>query len=369
MFASSASERPRRRFVAASLSSLALLGVGLCGAGRVSASESTFVVSSGQPAFTSPTSATPGTPVAAEVVTTTVPTTTGTTTVPPVPSGVFRWVPETHLGVAYATVSPTQTLDLYLPASSGATPVPLVVLIHGGAFLLGDSNAENAYVPLFLQHGVAVASLNYRLMSEARYPAGAQDVKAAVRWLRAHAAEYGIDPERFGAWGQSAGGWMATMLGVTGDQPTIYDDPSLGNADQSSAVQAVASWYGLTDFTTVDAQFATVTVCTGLTAAADPGSFESLWLGQSVLTSPLAASTNLSQYAATAATLPTWYLAHGDQDCIVPIGQSTQLAAALQQAGADVTLVVLGGSGHVAATFDVTQVEPTIDFLVFALLA
>lgn len=156
--------------------------------------------------------------------------------------GVARDAIETQTGVAYASTSPSQTLDLYLPASDGSTAAPVVVLIHGGAFAMGDSGMEAGLAQTLVQQGFAVAAVNYRLSGEALYPAGAQDVKAAVRWLRANATQYGLDADKFAAWGQSAGGWMATMLGVTGDQATIFDDDSLGNPDQSDAVQAVVSW-------------------------------------------------------------------------------------------------------------------------------
>ena len=189
-------------------------------------------------------------------------------------------------------------------------------------------------------------------------------MKAAVRWLRAHAAEFGFDTTKFAAWGQSAGGWMANMLGATGDQTTIFDDPSLGNADQSSAVQAVVSWFGPANFATMDEQATAVTACgsrSQVHGTAD--SPESRWLGGAVSTSPKAASTNISAYLASAKALPAWYLAHGDSDCNVPGGQSAELDAALKQAGATETYVVLTGAGHADPVFDQTQVQPTIAFL------
>ncbi|HEY5227630.1 MAG TPA: alpha/beta hydrolase, partial [Opitutaceae bacterium] len=101
--------------------------------------------------------------------------------------------------------------------------------------------------------GYAVASLNYRLLNKPgekfysiALPA-VQDGKAAVRFLRANASKYNIDPRRFAVWGNSAGGFIGAMLGVTGDQPTVFDDPALGNADVSSAVQAVVVWFGAID--------------------------------------------------------------------------------------------------------------------------
>lgn len=278
--------------------------------------------------------------------------------------GVARAAVETQQGVAYAAASATQTLDLYLPATDGSKAVPVVVLIHGGAFAMGDSGMETQYAQQLVAQGFAVASVNYRMSGEAPYPAGAQDVKAAVRWLRAHAAEYGFDTAKFGAWGQSAGGWMANMLGATGDQKTIFDDAALGNADQSSAVQAVVSWFGPTNFATMDAQAKEVTACgskSQVHGSAD--SPESRWLGGAVDTSSQTASTNISSYLAGAKTLPAWYLAHGDSDCNVPDGQSAELDAALKKAGATQTYVVLKGAGHADPMFDQTQVQPTIAFL------
>ena len=204
---------------------------------------------------------------------------------------------ETQTGVAYASTSPSQTLDLYLPASDGSTAAPVVVLIHGGAFAMGDSGMEAGLAQTLVQQGFAVAAVNYRLSGEALYPAGAQDVKAAVRWLRANAAQYGLDPDKFAAWGQSAGGWMATMLGVTGDQATIFDDDSLGNPDQSDAVQAVVSWYGPVDFATMDEQAADVTACAGQSQVhGTADSPESQWLGEAVDSSDQTDSTDLTSY-------------------------------------------------------------------------
>jgi acetyl esterase/lipase len=132
--------------------------------------------------------------------------------------------------------------------------LPLIIRIHGGAFKSGDKSGEASSVPALQARGYAVASLNYRMSGEAKFPAGAQDVKAAVRWLRANAATYGIDPNRFAAWGGSAGSCFAGLLGVTGDQATLLDDFSLGHSNVSSAVQAVIDWFGPVDFGSMDNQ-------------------------------------------------------------------------------------------------------------------
>ncbi len=271
--------------------------------------------------------------------------------------------PSQMQSVAYADTSSAQTMDLYLPADAG-TATPVVVLIHGGAFAMGDSSMQTQYAQELLDNGFAVAAVNYRLSGEAAYPAGAQDVKAAVRYLRANAAELNIDPDKVAAWGQSAGGYLASLLGATGDQETLFDDPTLGNADQSSAVRAVVSWFGPSDFATMDEQAAEVAACNGnadLHGTAD--SPESVWLGEAVNTSDQTASTDLTAYVETAQTLPAWYLAHGDADCNVPSGQSAQLKQALDAAGADATFVELEDAGHMDPAFDSTQLEPTITFL------
>jgi acetyl esterase/lipase len=175
--------------------------------------------------------------------------------------------------LAYADKSPFQKLDLYLP-TPGNNPSPLVIWIHGGGFTVGDKRSmphRNLGPPVprhptpagprgpyqiqvpdvsaLTAKGYAVVSLNYRLGFSMYTDAVAaiQDGKAAVRFLRANASKYRLDPTRFAVWGNSAGGYMAAMLGVTGDQPTTFDDATLGNADVSSAVQAVVVWYGAED--------------------------------------------------------------------------------------------------------------------------
>lgn len=161
-----------------------------------------------------------------------------------------------HRNLAYVTNGdPRQTLDLYLPtppavrtwekppANGYRTRLPLVIWIHGGAFLIGSKDDT---VPLeLLSQGYAVASMGYRYSSEAKFPAQVEDCKAAIRWLRANAARFALDPERFAVFGESAGGYLAAMLGTTGD---VKEFDVGENLDQSSRVQAVIDFYGPTDF-------------------------------------------------------------------------------------------------------------------------
>jgi acetyl esterase/lipase len=134
-------------------------------------------------------------------------------------------------------------LDLYLPEKA-AGKLPLIVWVHGGAWRAGSRKGTPA--PALVPRGYAVASIEYRLSQEAVFPAQIQDCKAAIRWLRAHAKEHGLDPDRFGAWGPSAGGHLVALLGTAGDAKEL--EGSDGPAGQSSRVQAVCDWFGPTDF-------------------------------------------------------------------------------------------------------------------------
>lgn len=255
----------------------------------------------------------------------------------------------TYADVPYATVSASQALDLWIP-TTGSGPFPLVIFVHGGAFSGGDKAMEGGNVAAVLAKGYAAASLNYRLSGEAIFPAAVQDVKAAVRFLRANASKYGLDPDRFAAWGESAGGNLVAMIGTTGDQATVLDDPSLGNAGVSSAVQAVVDWYGPSDFLQADAQFAAMppAACNGQMLALDPAdSPGSVYLGAAIQTIPdTAAAANPITYIASATKLPVFSIAAGDSDCQVPNQQSQILHEALQAAGATSTFTLVPGATH-----------------------
>lgn len=149
--------------------------------------------------------------------------------------------------IPYAgTDNPCQMLDVYLPAE-GDGPFPTLIQIHGGAFLGGDKHdGQCVYLMNGILRGYAVVNVNYRLTGEALFPYPLYDVKAAVRFLRANAAQYRLDPARFAASGNSAGAWFATMLGVT-DGIAAMEDRTMGNAEESSAVQAVIGMFGVYD--------------------------------------------------------------------------------------------------------------------------
>ena len=169
------------------------------------------------------------------------------------PMADVSWVTRKFLDMPYDTLSKAQCLDIFLP-ENGDGPFPVLLQIHGGAFAIGDK--RDIHVLPFLkgiERGYAVVSVNYRLSGEAIFPAAVQDVKAAVRWIRANQAQYHLDGKRIAACGGSAGGNLAAMLGVTGQTPE-FDDPTLGNMDFSSEVEAVVDWFGPMDFLRMDEQ-------------------------------------------------------------------------------------------------------------------
>ena len=269
------------------------------------------------------------------------------------------------LDIPYADISPAQKLDIYLP-DEGEGPFPVIVSLHGGAFM-GCDKADMQVLPMLegLKRGYAVVAVNYRLSWEAKFPALVHDVKAAVRWIRAHAQSYHFDPDRIAAWGGSAGGYLASMLGTSAGVPEL-EDLSLGNPDQPSHVQAVVAWFGPTDFLKMDEQLAE----RGLSPEPGmehngPRSPESLLLGEQITKIPeRVKAANPETFITSSA--PPFFLQHGTQDDTVPVQQSINFASKLEQVlGKDrVKLELLEGAGHGAPQFETPDnVKQVLDFL------
>ena len=263
--------------------------------------------------------------------------------------------------LAYGTDSPNQVVDLYAPGGDG--PWPLIVAIHGGAFMWGNRGAELPHVPGLLERGYAVASVEYRLSGEAIFPAAVQDVKQATAYLRAHAAELNLDPSFFAAWGRSAGGHLASMLGVTSGQATEFDGRG-GN----SSVQAVVDWYGPSDFLQMDAQFLAQPPTGDVPPVQnhdEPRSPESRWIGGPIQELPAdAARANPITYVTRAAIpLPPFFLAAGTSDHLVPHQQTLILADALRAHGTPVTLQILQDARHGDMRFEDELTGPAIEWL------
>lgn len=226
-------------------------------------------------------------------------------------------------------------LDLYLPEKP-AGKLPVIVAIHGGGWAAGNKQAAQGI--RLVERGYAVASIGYRLSGEAPFPAQLEDCKAAVRWLRAHAAQYGLDAGRFGAIGHSAGGHLASLLATTGGVNKFDVGAHL---DQSSAVQAACPISGPTDFLQMDAH-----APPGSRLKHDfPGSPESRLIGGPIRDFPdKVAAANPITYVSQDA--PPFLLIHGRDDATVPAHQAELLHAALQRAGATSKLYLVAGAGH-----------------------
>lgn len=268
-------------------------------------------------------------------------------------SSNFSSVDPSYKDLAYATISETQKLDLYIP-TTGNGPFPVVIMIHGGGFMFGDKadGAGLTGVDQLLAAGYAVASINYRLSGEAQYPAQIYDAKAAVRFLRTNAAKYNLNPDKFGAWGASAGGNLVSLVGTTCGVAEL-EGGELGNTDQSSCVQAVVDWFGPIDFLKMQEQFSG-TNCSSTTN--DASSPESKLVGAAIQTVPeKVALTNPMNYI-TADDVP-FFIENGTADCNIPPVQNKNLADALSAViGADkVTYVSLEGAGHGGAQFETEE--------------
>lgn len=240
-------------------------------------------------------------------------------------------------------------LDLYLPEQSDH-PLPLIIWVHGGAWRAGSKDAPSPALR-FTAKGYAVAQVGYRLSQEAIFPAQIHDCKAAVRWLRANAAKYNLDPDKFAAWGGSAGGHLVALLGVS--EGILELEGKVNDLKTSSRVQAVVDWYGPTDFLQ----------SSNLPSRIRPGDTNSpvaRLLGGPVLENKdKAAAASPMSYVSKAA--PPFLIMHGDQDETVPIRQSESFYEALKKAGVDATFIPVKGAGHGFRGPDATK--PVEEFL------
>ncbi len=250
----------------------------------------------------------------------------------------------THSNLAYVNDGNARhRLDLYVPNSVSA-PVPLIIWIHGGGWQNGDKTLNpNGHQLRYARNGYAVASINYRLSGEAIFPAQIHDAKAAIRWLRANAAQYDLDAARFGIWGSSAGGHLAALVGTSNDVADLEGTVG-GNLQYSSRVQAVVDWYGPTDFLQMDAQLKSQPNCGNGNHDA-PNSPESLLIGCPIQTCPQAVQrANPMTYATT--DDPPFFIEHGTADCTVPMGQSQIFQNLLLSGGHDSALTLIQDAGH-----------------------
>ncbi|CAG7644377.1 alpha/beta hydrolase fold domain-containing protein [Paenibacillus allorhizosphaerae] len=237
--------------------------------------------------------------------------------------------------------------SIAIPDTPPESPLPVMVYIHGGGWNHGNrKDALRSISGYVTKRGYIGVSLEYRLTPEAAFPAQIQDVKLEIRYLRAHAKQYHLDPSRIGVWGVSAGGHLASLLGTTGDltpdaEVTLDNgkkvkDIDLGGSSgwqqYSDQVQAVADWYGPADFTTPEAdKYKSLTALLG---------------NKSALSVPDLARLAMPGTYASPSTPPFW-IRHGDADTTIPFSNSEKFAKQLEDAGAPVVdFKIVPGQGH-----------------------
>jgi acetyl esterase/lipase len=224
-----------------------------------------------------------------------------------------------------------QNLDIYLPATGSNFPV--VIWVHGGGWTSNSKEHPGGFS--FVRDGYALVSINYRQSQHAKWPAQIVDCKSAIRWLRAHAAEYSLDAGHIGVWGLSSGGHMVAMLGVTGDTREFDQGDNLS---YSSAVQVVGDWFGPTDF---------------LSVSNEPGHMR--WGGNGDVDTSLLGGKPSENIEKAKSASPAHFVSknsapfiimHGAKDLTVPVQQSDELVALLKKAGVPVEYYVVPNGGH-----------------------
>lgn len=234
-------------------------------------------------------------------------------------------------------------LDLYRPKSAKSL-LPVVMWVHGGGWKNGSK--DRCPATWLVDHGYAVASINYRLTDEAQWPAQIEDCRAAVRWLRTHAEEYGLDANQIAAWGGSAGGHLVALLGT-------LEPPK--DESVSSRVQAVCDWYGPTDLLTMPPNV----LSPGKTLEDLAKSNGAKLLGGTVRDRPELAKQASAIYHVSNND-PPFLIMHGDQDPGVPLEQSQRFHQKLKEAGGSSKLHIVKGAGHGGKAFQTPEVRQVI---------
>jgi acetyl esterase/lipase len=263
------------------------------------------------------------------------------------------------LDITYETIPGYRPLKLDLYHAPGAKGLrPAVVWLHGGGFVVGSPRMADSLFGEWDQvlaklaaRGYVTAGVTYRFSGEARFPAQMEDVKASIRWLRANAAKYGIDPQRIAIWGASAGGYFAVLAGTSCKAEAL--EGRGGNPDQSSCVQAVVDWYGPTDLAQMDAQ-APPDSRIKHNGADSP---ESKLLGCALPQCPADLMQRANPLTYISAATPPFLIMQGDADTAVPWKQSQVLHDALRAKGVAANFVLEPGLNHMFVGATPAQVQ------------
>ena len=243
---------------------------------------------------------------------------------------------------------PRQTLDLYLPKGAGGAPVPLVVWMHGGAWMLSNKDWNN--VKYLVKHGYALASVDYRLSGDAVFPVQIKDCNAALDFLLNKAASYGIDPGKFIVGGASAGGHLALLLGLARNERTFDADPAVRPF-------AILDFFGPTDLTTIIDE-----VGHGHGREVQEDVVPGLLGGPLIKHMDLARSASPLTYVDSGN--PPVLILHGDKDDLVPYSQSERLHSRLDDVGIRNELITVRGAGHDGPMFETPEIqEKVVSFL------
>ncbi|HIS39229.1 MAG TPA: alpha/beta hydrolase [Candidatus Aphodovivens avistercoris] len=272
--------------------------------------------------------------------------------------------------VFYDYHSTALKIDLLYPVFDGPVPAvqgakPCIVYVAGGGFVEQFTETFIGLQVGLVQAGYVVASVQHRLVPESQFPEPLEDVKAAVRWLRAHAETYGIDKDRIGVMGDSAGGYMAAMMGATNGVAKFDVGEHL---EESSDVRCVADLYGCNDLTVIGAGYDEATVASHRTMASP----EALFLngisyafldnvGLSVFDAPADRAAEASPFTYLSPDTPPFLLLHGTADTLNSPLESSLLHEKLKEAGVDSTLYMVEGAEHDDVLFDQPAV---VDLLV-----
>lgn len=238
--------------------------------------------------------------------------------------------------IQYGLESDRQKMDIYHPEGQHG-PMPVVVWIHGGGW--SSEELDKRYMPKaqleqLAKMGFLIASIEYRLCQHALFPAQISDCKCAIRFLRANAEKYNLNPDKIGVWGESAGGHLASLLGAAGDVSEF--EGSSGFPEYSSKVQAVCSWYAPYDMLKAAQE--------SLESNSEDSIFYQLFGGSAEEKRDLIWSASPMKYVQN--KLPPFLIMHGRTDKMVPYLQSKDFYNAMVAAGNDAEMISIPGQGH-----------------------